>query len=189
VEDEHAPWIELGPSPPSPRKDTRWSDPTPDYPRIVPSALMVAVHDELRMSPDMLHEAALSVGKVTSVLLSKVGKRSHRPAHGISLSSRFIGVREYMRDELARVFPARPDALARVRLALLENVAPMSLHIGVVRMGFGELPFADILYDTTESGMQPRAFAHVGFGPRVEQVMSAAARQLGVDLGVYVDGQ
>lgn len=49
------------------------------------------------------------------------------------------------------------------RLTLANPVRPMSLHLGVVRIGIGGTPLFDVLFDTTDSEPATDAFAHIAF--------------------------
>jgi hypothetical protein len=104
------------------------------------------------------------------------------------VSSRFIGLREYMRDELPRLLAGNSAALSRVRMALAESVPPMSLHLGLVRIGLDAQPLTDILYDTTDSDLGLRAFAHIAFVSGIAEFVSAAATSGRMAVGVAVDG-
>ena len=113
------------------------------------------------------------------------------PCDTVDLSTRYIGVREYMRDELARVTKQlEGDDLAEIRLALTERVAPLSLYLGLIRFGVrsaGKLtPVFDILYDTTEGGRAMRALATVAFTTEMCRVLVRAVEDNAVDLGILV---
>lgn len=156
-------------------------DPTPAYPKIVPNTLLVAVHDDLRTTTDKLFLIAETITRVVDGFLTAQGLT------GLTVATRFIKLREYMGKTLQDLLAATsPDLLARVRLALLEEAPPMSLHLGLVRLcvGLEQVPFVDILYDTTE--LTPRAFAHVPFEPTAKLVFTKLAKKH--DLGVLIDG-
>lgn len=179
---------QLTPDAPSPRgANPGYPDPTPRYPALIPSFLLVAVHNELRTSPDALHRTGLQLGKVLSGMLAGLIPDSASETRGLQISSRFIGLREYMREELPRLLAGNPAALSRVRLALLESVPPMSLHLGLVRIGLAAQPLLDIVYDTTDSDRGLRAFAHITFLPGIAELVNLVAGAEGAEIGVAVD--
>lgn len=48
-------------------------------------------------------------------------------------------------------------------MSLVEEVGPMSLYIGIVRLADGNGPVIDILYDTTDSDFNHPIFAAVAY--------------------------
>lgn len=106
---------------------------------------------------------------------------------GLTLSTRFIKLHEYMGAELQRVLGNRPKTLSRVRLFLSEQVSPMSLHLGVIRIGWHSTPMIDALFDTTDTDSNLTPFCNVQYVSSVGHLASAL-RQLGaLDLGPAVD--
>lgn len=169
--------VVLRAAPPMPQHSLKLPDPTARYPRFVPTAMLAAAHDDVRVSPDRLHRLALDLG---TMLVTTTGGRV-----GLTASSRVARLSSYVGPELGRVLSARPDVLGRTRLALWETVPPMSLHLGVVRFGAGA-PALDVLYDTTDSVPNMRAFCHVAYHPLMVALVEQL-KQLGVaDLGVAV---
>jgi hypothetical protein len=130
-------------------------DPTENYPRFIPTALLAAAHSDVRVTPDRLHLLALNLA---TMLVELFGR-----SIGVAASSRVTKLSGYVGKELQRVLAAAPAILSRTRLALWEAVAPMSLHIGVVRIGTSTAPLLDVLYDTTDSVPNMRAFCHVAY--------------------------
>lgn len=165
-------------APPPARHDLALIDPTASHPIFRPSALLAAAHDDVRLSPDVLHARALELGAVLSATTG--GKLS------LSASARFTRLARYVNRELETVLAGNPDALGRTRLALWEKVPPMSLHIGVVRLGRGPIPLLDVLYDTTDSEPNTRAFCHVSFHPGLPPLIERACSLLQMDLGTPV---
>ncbi len=47
----------------------------------------------------------------------------------------------------------------------------MSLHIGVVRIGLGQQPALDVLYDTSDSDRHLPPFCHVAYDPDIARVI------------------
>lgn len=143
------------------------TSPSATYPSLIPSKLVTAVHEDLRTNPDRLHRTALeTAGYLCSVYngLVKAGNLAG-PELGLTVSTRFMKMHQYVRAELGRVLQGRPATLGRVRFELWESVAPMSLHVGVVRIGWKSAPLLDIIYDTTDSDANIWAFCNVQFNP------------------------
>lgn len=139
-------------------------DPSATHPVFTPTAMIAAAHDDVRMSPDELHRKALRVGAWVN---AAAGQRL-----GLSLGVRFMRLAKYIGEELEQVLRGRPAGLGTARLQLWEEVPPMSLHIGVIRIGSGPTPLVDVLVDTTDSDRNARAFCHVAYHPVVATLIS-----------------
>lgn len=135
------------------------TDPTATYHRFIPTALLAAAHSDVRITPDRLHDLALNLG---TGLVSVTGGTI-----GLIASSRVARLSDYVGLELQRLLGAAPEILSRTRLALWEMVSPMSLHLGVVRVGTWRAPLLDVLYDTTDSVPNMRAFCHVAYDANI----------------------
>jgi hypothetical protein len=172
----------LEPSSPPPRHNSNYADPTPLYPRLVPSMLIIAVHDELRVSSDALIRAGVNISDILNATQS-----DDEAKLDVTASARFIVLRKYLGDELARLLGPSSTRLGRVRLALVEDVPPMSLYLGLVRLSVGTRPALDILYDTTDGTLRLRAFAHVMFNRDFSPILDTIVDVLDLDLGVRID--
>lgn len=125
----------------------------------VPNAFVVAVNDQLRMTPLVLNNFGLDLADTFQSLVAALDLGFE---DAVSVSSRFIGVREYLSEELPRYLGEdQPEALGYARLRLTEGVRPMCLHLGLVRVSLCGQPFMDVLCDTTEAGSKIRCFAHL----------------------------
>lgn len=179
VEAEPPGGVMLRPDPPMPRNGLSLPDPTKQYPGLCPTLLVAAAHDDVRVTPDQLHRLALTLGRV---IVEATGKKV-----GVSLGSRVTRLAEYAGAELNRVLEGRGEVLAKARMALWERVAPMSLHLGVVRLGVGALPLLDVLYDTTDSEPNMRAFCHVAYHSSGGELVRHLASLHLVDCGPLVE--
>jgi hypothetical protein len=170
-------FVALVADPPPPlNRPSETPDPTRDYVKLVPTTLVAALPDEIRMSSDLLHDAALGLASTVSKWLENA---SGGNLPGLTFGIRFFRVKDYVGNELAARVSGR--ALAKARLALATRVRPMSLHVGVIRIGIDGRPWFDVLYDTTDSEPATLAFAHVVFQPGgLPPVLE------GIDLGVRV---
>ena len=137
--------------------------------QIIPTKLVIATHNELRTSPDQLYSTGLNVvgGPLYYIL-----RNIKLPIH-MSLSTRFIKLTDYVHDELGRFFKEDPEFLSYLRLFLWEKVRPMSLHIGLVRIGNANppIPLLDVLYDTTDSNLQ--LFTYIPFLESISKIIES----------------
>ena len=134
--------------------------------QIIPDTLVVATHNELRASPDQLYNTGLlnvanpfyQIFKDTLIQLS--------------FGVRFIKLKDYIHNELGRLLQGNPENLSRIRLHLWERVRPMSLHLGLVRIGLAKssIPLLDVLYDTTDSNLQ--MFDYISYGDDISKIIN-----------------
>lgn len=166
--------------------EPRPTDPTTSYPEFVPMSLVVAVHNDLRTSPETLYKVGLRAASKMCEALANLLKANKQLPVGLTLSTCFIRLTDYIQDELDRTLAATPTILGNTRLALWENVPPMSLHLGVVRIGTDSTPLLDILYDTTDSDRNHPVFAHVIYNPAAELIAKFFTQNQIFDFGVAV---
>jgi hypothetical protein len=103
------------------------------------------------------------------------------------IPSRFIRLHRYVEHELASVLRTQPAmVLTRARLAIWEQVPPMSLHIGLVRVSLGNEPMMDLLFDTSDSNRHLRPTACVAFHHQVPRLLELWHETEDVDLGFIV---
>ena len=135
--------------------------------QITPTTLVVATHNELRASPDQLYDVGL---RNVASPLDHIFKNSEVSIQ-LSLSTRFIKLTDYIHNELNRLLKENPETLSRLRLDLWEKVRPMSLHLGLVRIGLAEssMPLLDVLYDTTDSNLQ--MFDYIHFSEIIDKIV------------------
>jgi len=140
--------------PPSTRAHPGLANPLSDYAVLVPVAILAAVPDEIRMTTDYLNLKATRIAGEVSRLLHVI---SGGEMAGTTFSARFFRLKDYLDQELPRRLTGR--RLLKARLGLTEMVRPMSLHVGVVRVGIGDTAYFDVLYDTTDSEPATEPFA------------------------------
>lgn len=162
-------------------------DPTSSYHDFIPSQIVAAVHEDVRTSPDKLLEVGLLVASrlcnYTNWLVGR-GQLAGTPI-GLTLGTRFVRLDDYMDTGLANTVAGRPQ-LTRVRMALQERVQPMSLHVAVVRVGWGGTPLIDILYDTTDSEKSMYPFCAVLFDSAFANIALQMQTNGWIDLGEFV---
>ena len=167
--------IILTPSAPIPKNGQRETCPTEEYSSFIPTQLIVAAHSDIRTNPITLHKAGLKNATYMSQAINFLANKAGRQLYGLTVSTRFIKLANYFGLELEERLKGKSNSkiLSKVRLALYENVDPMSLHIGVVRIGLDDsTPLVDILYDTTDSDRNHPIFCHVAYSNQVPVVIS-----------------
>ncbi|MCA8974733.1 MAG: hypothetical protein KDC98_08425 [Planctomycetes bacterium] len=183
-------YVRLEASAPPPRHTLHLpADPSASYPAIIPSQIVTAVHEDLRTSPDGLHRRAILAAKILVDAyngLIAAGALSGN-AIGMTVSTRFTKLHRYLGEELARTLRGSKDRLARVRLALCEQTPPMSLHVGIVRIGWQAAPLLDVLFDTTDSDSNLTPFCNVQYHQDIGRLATALTAAGYADLGEPVE--
>lgn len=136
----------------------------------VPEQAIIATHNEIRVSPDRLNQAALINGKRFARLIEVFHQALAEPLldFGITVDTRYAKLADYLGDILKETFADEPERLGKTRLALCEQVPPMSLHIGIIRLsGSAKKPLMDILIDTSDNEHIAcrSSWAHVSYDP------------------------
>jgi len=164
--------------------------------RFYPSYLVAAVHQELRSKPETIIrtgseivdelcnflEVELSEESSNSELVNKLKFILDRK---LVLSTRFIKLTRFLGRELGRFFDGTDnELLGIVRKRLIEGVDPMSLYLGVIRIGIGNTPIIDILCDTTDPRLKP--FCHMVYHPFVSALTEKYCETYSRDLGPLV---
>lgn len=181
----------LEPRSPPPRNGA-WPaiNPTTTYHELEPRELIVAVHQDVRTDPLELQQAALRYSKwLPDAFAHEVRRETSPPATGMLVSSRFVRLPDYVGGELASVLREQPSGvLARARLALWQEVPPMSFTLGLVRVTLGTEPMMDLLFDTSDSDRHLRPSAYVAFHSQVPWLLARWQQTSGkvIELGRMV---
>jgi hypothetical protein len=168
----------------------RPSTPTDSYGKFVPTQLIVAAHNDIRTDPDTLHKAALRHVSNISAVMNHIAEMRGLKKLAFAVSARFIKISDYLGDELQNRLGGSRKELAAVRLTLCEDVDPMCLHIGVVRIGLDDATvWADIIYDTTDSDRNHPIFAHIAYNELaatiIQSLHNARKDKYGVCIKAY----
>lgn len=183
--DTLAPFVELQPSSPERQSlGTPLPDPCADYGRLRPAYIVAAVPSDLRISPDALHKQALNIAATIAEFLEDLP--GDEPPD-VSASTRFFYLTDYLSYELVGLLKNHPGVLARARMAITENVAPMSRILGVVRVGIGDKPLADVLFDSSEGDNHLSAFCTMVFSKSLFKILKAAIKSGLWPHGVLLD--
>ena len=137
------------------------SDGLPQPPRVFrPYNLIAAVNEDVRVSADELFTKGLQSTNAIVKLISNLYQMNNALPPSFTFSPRFILLHDYFDQELSKTLSGQ--ALGSARIALQEKVPPMSLHLGVIRVGTGSGHLVmDILFDTTDSGRSIPSFANI----------------------------
>jgi len=174
-------------SPPPLQPHQHGGSPTTGYHTFTPHQLVVAVHEDLRTSPDVLHKAGLEKAQILCSFVNSFFDCIKQSRIGITLSTRFIKLADYIGIELGRTLDGSTKELAKTRMALYEQVPPMSLHVGVVRIALDDAtPLIDILYDTTDSDRNHPVFAHVTYNKVIADLIQHFCGRDNTQFGVKV---
>lgn len=175
--------VNLTPSAPNTYGGAALPNPAGKYGPFKPLMLVGGVHHDLRVSLLPVYQSAISAAEALQRLL--LWQNDPQKKLGLTISVRFERLSDYMRGGLASVHPAPSTVLGRTRLQLQEEVAPMSLRVGVVRLGLGSRPVADILFDTSDSERQLSAFCTLTFLTGLAKSLKKGG--LGFDFGTIVE--
>lgn len=160
------------------------------YMDFVPSRMIVGVHIDLRTSAETLYRAAVTTADGLRIAVNMVLENAGHKPTGNTVSARFVRLCEYLNTELRKTLDTKPALLSQVRLALVEKVCPMSLHIGLIRIGDeNSAPIMDILYDTTDSDRNHPVFANIAYtsAARIGQNLLMKELPAVYTLGTQVD--
>lgn len=162
------------------------------YADFSPSRMVVGVHMDLRTSAETLYSAALRAADALRIAVNLVTEQAGAVPTGNTVSARFVKLSDYLNEELGKTLGLFPTILAKVRLALVEQVSPMSLHVGLIRIGdASSAPIMDVLYDTTDSDRNHPVFTNIAYsqlarvGQRVLQAKLPAQFTLGVAIDAF----
>lgn len=170
---------------PPARRPCLVENPTSAYPDFHPSDLIVAVNHELRTDPIELQEAAITYAHwLPSSLAHERKQQKLAEVAGMCLTSRFIRLTEYLGTELADVLQDNQSTLAHVRLAITEQLRPLSLHIGLIRVSQESMPLMDILFDTSDSDRHLAPTAYVAFQNKIPWLLDRYCHLVGEEVGL-----
>ena len=158
-----------------------------------PRMLVVATHQELRLSSPAFYLESERQAQDLLQILKPYLERTEPSTVQLSYGCRFMLLKSYLSEEVALQIPDSTRR-ASVRLSLQEQVVPMSLHIGILRVSLlgtsvrGSSPLLDIIYDTTEASPST-PFCCVAYHEAVNQIFVTepdwAKSQLGTKIVAY----
>ena len=157
----------------------------------VPNGMVIATHQELRLTLDTFYQEGHDRAWQFAGLLNAVTSAAGMGAVSLAFSCRFMMLKDYFAKELEGSIHDR-GLLAAVRLALQEQVSPMSLHIGIIRIALDSgAPLMDLLYDTTEADPRVGPFCYLAYTAIVSYALGLVpewAKQLSTEVRAYWPG-
>lgn len=167
----------------------------PEIPTLTfrPEALIVALHEEVRISADEFFIGGIELThSVCEVLNQSYNSAGVTPLPSLLFSTRFLQLKNYISTEISRVFHSDAALLANVRLALIEKAPPMSLHVGIVRIAAADADatlFMDVIYDTSDSDRNKPVFAHIVYDSGLDNLLNRITPDIReAILGVSIQG-
>jgi len=152
------------------------SDETPnlDNTSFYPKAVIAAVHNDLMISSDgFFRHGIILTGQLCNILNTYLRSQGFEEK-ALAFSSRFLMLKEYLKDELERQLFGQPELLSSVRMQLQENVAPMSLHLAILRIALPDSSImVDVIFDTTDTDKNKSVFCHVVFDETLARIIEA----------------
>lgn len=142
----------------------------PDY--FIPTAMIVAVHNHIRIDLDELLNIAESYASWTATIFECLkGFEKIK----VRYSVRVLPLSSLFREELVNVISDK-KILARVRMDLQERVPPMSKFVAVVRLGWkgdgeGINVLNDIVLDTSTLHGHGRVFANIVYENQYDEIV------------------
>lgn len=134
----------------------------------IPYQLFAAVHDEMRLPFDRLFTVAENISNA----FLYIDKAIHgQPDIGITMTCKIVKCYDYIGRDLNEVMENRGSALSRVKLELFNAKDIMSLHVGIIRIGDGDIPLIDIIIDTTDSPHNAKSIAHIVYEPSILSIV------------------
>ncbi len=148
------------------------------YGKFQPHRMLVAVDSDLRTSADQINHVGFRVAaRIYEAWETAIAGLSPKPAlPALSIDTSFMKLATFMSTELESILASTPDVLGRVRLELAEQVRPMSLHLGMIRISNETKRLVDVLYDTTDSDVNHPVFATVCYDQNVCGLLKLMAR-------------
>lgn len=160
-------------------------DPAKDYPAFRPQQLIVGVHDGLHMPPSHLNRIGDQIVKTVQSLVEDGAQ--------LTATVRFAKLSTYSSEIISDALKREPKGLRLVRQKLADDLQPIGLHLGVVRIGTSANELvADVLIDASDLGHFEhhdssawwRAFGTVIYAKPYEPILRSMADAL--SLGVVI---
>ncbi|MCR4316240.1 MAG: hypothetical protein NUW37_07830 [Planctomycetes bacterium] len=169
-------YVSLQHSPPTRRFESgNGIDTDSDYPTFIPQGLITGVHEGVRLNlKEKLYERGCELLMALQAITEELAKNGDCKKMRLTVQFKIVKLSEYIEDGL--LILKRPNVRSKTRLALCENVRPMSLHVGVVRIFSNNRPMVDVLYDTTDANSNVRAFCNLRFNDVASKAMSTIVK-------------
>jgi len=131
------------------------------YGFLVPGFILAAVENDLRTSAEALIQKGIDARQMILTVAIADAQARHTTIPTLRVGVQYSIVAHFVGPMLRSRLRSQPKLMADVRLKLLENVRPMSLYVGVVRIADDKGALLDVLYDTTDSDINHPVFATI----------------------------
>jgi len=148
--------------------------------KFIPHQLIVAVNKELRIDPKKLYIKAFLIASQLEYIWKSITKDKQAVTFGIQ----FFRVTDYLGNELLSLI-GKNAKLNKARRFISEKIPPLSLHIGVIRVGIGGVAIFDILCDTSQS--EPIPYGVLCLHSSFRQIIIGIEEELQIELGAIAD--
>lgn len=149
-------------------------EPSLDNTHFIPSAVIVAVHDDLKTSSDLFFQNGIQLSNQLANAINATLKQIGFEPKAIVVSTRFIMLKDFLQTELSRQLTHQPELLSSVRMQLQEDVPPMSLHLAILRIALPDSSLIlDVIFDTTDTDRNRTVFCHIVYDETTEKVLAA----------------
>jgi len=151
-----------------------------DDKEFIPSLIIAAVHRDLRICPVQLMLEGQNKANFLYTILNNIREQNSLDKISLMYSTRFIQLVDYMDKELQMVI-GDGEVLGSVRLNLLEQISPMSLHLAILRIASSDDTFVllDLLYDTTDADRNRPVFGHIVYDRQVGIILDILRQKFG----------
>jgi len=160
------------------------------YGKFIPFRILVAVDSDLRTSADQLNRAGIraTLQMLHAMTAAATASNPKAAVPGLLLETRFIKYANFMTEEMSAYFSSKAAVLSKVRLQLAEAVPPMSLHLGIIRIGDTTGRYLDILHDTTDSDVNHPVFATICYDANIHKMVNAMVVSVPDRFGIVIAG-
>lgn len=159
-----------------------------DYGFFIPGTILVAVENDLRTSADSLILMAGELRQLVVDVASVDAKKRSVAIPTITVGMQYATAAEFSMEMLKERLSDNPAILARARMDLVEKVGPVSLYVGVVRIGDENGAIVDVLCDTTDNDNIHPVFASVCYDPKYAGFLSIINKENSDVFGAIIDG-
>lgn len=169
------------------KKDADREAATDVYGEIIPSKVLFAVENDLRSNPSEFTKLAAIYASVISQF-----RTAEAESAGANAPTTYVGVgfwraSDYLGMELAARLAGMPAVLARARLQIQQETLPLSLYVGLIRIGDSKGAAMDLIVDTTDGDGNVNVYCSVIYDPDYKTYAEYIKRVEPNSVGVIVE--
>ena len=169
IENKKKKIVYLSPKAPKPYRE-RTDDITKNHPDFYPTMLLIAVHNDISISADDLNRMGLDdIGGTIANHIQHL-KLIDLKKNSLTIGTIIIKGTNFLDEKLEELIENKKN-LGRVRLDIWEKIRPMSLHIGIIRIGINKQPIMDVIFDTTNIPEGQLPIAHIVYSSHVIHIL------------------